>query len=715
MHAPTSHDHHFAPLSSLCPAATLPPRRPPDIDGPPGALRRSLEPSSIYLSITFQPTSTRSHRMSILVITHISCHGKDYECRRKVDIADGTIPVGDIVRFFWPRLAPNFTCKSIRSFDGDLEDFVDVENPEAHFVKAKDKYEFRYAEADGTASHSSILHNSFYCKAESTPNGVAFYVQKSQNPQKQSNGETSAATNGNIVNLISPVKVIVKSEPTSAFDLPSTSTNPERSRDSSSHPSPQGNITLNDNYCFDAKADQIVEKSNSGSPASGSSAQKDEFGDQLNEFFNNQDLLNNYSALFNPNGTTSEPSAPEEVTPSRVVPNDMDMSTLVVPNAIEHLQTQVERGQYALAELRKYANGEVSFFEDQVKRIITLAMGDYLFDNYFDSCNAPVRREFCRRYLAQLPGKLRLEIFSNSKTVGTVDCYIKNKKKRIRKIAMRENGCPPAKRACTMKPVEPPPERPRPPALLNEMNSGKVDPFSSEMIVLYKKTNAYRQTLINALNKTPGVEPVDEVVKEFPLLAKNATLLDQDFYMATSRLQSDTVDFEDEWNTEWAPRIEKYFDTVSPNKHAQLERMYGNVPDRQNFKAFLMVFSLLEYNALSLGQVKTMIVECHSMSIADAVVDVRVHKDIKDPLILANEVGFRVCVGNVTLPLTATFATALKQLVQVHYVFRISHKVLFRPIYQVLETIYGLSTNALRFSQRALSLVENLRSAGCCE
>lgn len=90
--------------------------------------------------------------------------------------------------------------------------------------------------------------------------------------------------------------------------------------------------------------------------------------------------------------------------------------------------------------------------------------------------------------------------------------------------------------------------------------------------------------------------------------------LEQDFEMCTSRLRQSIVNFEAEWEDSFAPVVAKYFDSVCPAKYVAIDRLYRDVVDRESLQAFVMVFSLLEYNALTLAQIKTMIIE-HAVSL----------------------------------------------------------------------------------------------------
>uniref|UniRef100_A0AC34QF40 Uncharacterized protein n=1 Tax=Panagrolaimus sp. JU765 TaxID=591449 RepID=A0AC34QF40_9BILA len=613
--------------------------------------------------------------MSILVISITNCNGKDYESRRKCEITQ-SVPISELVRFFWPRISSNFICKSIRQFDAELEEFVDIEDPESEMAVAKQKYEFRYFESELTNPTGSVMASAVNLRAEATDHGVAFFLHRNQKTNCASPAE--------------PMKIAKKEVLEHVLDFPSTSTHSPIV----SAPSVPNTESVDVSTTNSSPVTEEVEK----------------FTGELQDFFTSYGSL--FGEIKSENTETSalfEESFHVQPAPMEVAE---DFSNIIVPNAIEHLQTKVDRGEFALAELQKYAEGKISFFHEQVKRVITLAMGDYLLENYFDACTAPVRRYFCSNYLSQLPGNLRPEIFSNSKTVGTVDCYIKNKKKRLRKLSrMAEQGlastAPPPKKARN----EPIPERPKPPKFVLEIKYVDLDQFGPEMEMLYKKSYTYRQSLINALNRWPNVDVIDEVASEFPQLINVPSLLEQDFELCTTRVRTTAVDFEAEWEENFGPIVTKYFESVCPSKYVNIDRLYKNAIDKDSLQAFIMVFSLLEYNALTLAQIRTMLIEHdENTPLEDVIEDVRSRKKIAEPVILCGKNGFRVVIGRHALPTTERFATALKQLIQVHSVFKIVHKVLFRPIYQVLESVYGLATNALRFSQRALALVENLRS-----
>ena len=337
--------------------------------------------------------------------------------------------------------------------------------------------------------------------------GIAFFLQKTDGHHGFPAGLGHAKT--------FVKKEEIKQSPYANVDLPSTSTGNQSPEQQYSPPLQQ----IRDGVIVDTKP-QVIEITTASSSPVNEDPEVEKFTGELQDFFNQYGIFGNVAESVQDDSSMDNSSQ----LPSTDTP---ELDNIIIPNAVEHLQTQVDRGDFALGELRKYADGEINFFHEQVKRVITLAIGDYLLENYFDTCTAPVRRYFCQRYLAQLPGNLRPEIFSNSKTVGTVDCYIKNKKKRLRKLSrMAEQGlasttAPPPKKAK----VEPVPERPKAPKFVDEMRVTDLDEDGEELQILYKKSYTYRQNLINYLNKAPDVDPIDEITYEFPHIVNVSQLV----------------------------------------------------------------------------------------------------------------------------------------------------------------------------------------------
>ena len=347
--------------------------------------------------------------------------------------------------------------------------------------------------------------------------GIAFFLQKTDSHHGFPAGLGHAK--------IFMKKEEIKQSPYANVDLPSTSTGNQSPEQQYSPPSQH----IGDGIIVDTKP-QVIEITTASSSPVNEDPEVEKFTGELQDFFNQYGIFGSVSdSVQDDSSLDNSAQLPSTDTP------ELDN----IPNAVEHLQTQVDRGDFALGELRKYADGEINFFHEQVKRVITLAIGDYLLENYFDTCTAPVRRYFCQRYLAQLPGNLRPEIFSNSKTVGTVDCYIKNKKKRLRKLSrMAEQGlasttAPPPKKVK----VEPIPERPKAPKFVDEMRVTDLDENGEELQILYKKSYTYRQNLINYLNKAPDVDPIDEITYEFPHIVNVSHLVSFIFRLQSNNCQ----------------------------------------------------------------------------------------------------------------------------------------------------------------------------------
>lgn len=404
-----------------------------------------------------------------------------------------------------------------------------------------------------------MISNIFNCRAEYTNDGISFYLQKSSG---NFNGSQNSFTHAkSIPPVLQREDFSLRKSPFSAVDLPSTST-ANNTPEQQLSPIQDNPINIGTPEVVVIKTDTTTSPVNDDPEVEKFSGELQNFFQQYGQMFNNVNMetSGDLSSMIDNSFASADDSNIQNSFISQ--PEVPELAHIVIPNAVEHLINNVDRGDFALTELRKYADGEVSFFHEQVKRVITLAMGDYLLENYFDTCTAPVRRYFCQRYLAQLPGNLRPEIFSNSKTVGTVDCYIKNKKKRLRKLSrMAEQGlavssAPPAKK----KKDDPVVERPKPPKFVDEVRASTYQPDSPEMELLYKKTYSYRQALINAVNKMPDVDPIDEIVYEFPQLVKVPSLLNVDFEACTSRIRQSVVNFEDEWEENFAPIVVKYFD-----------------------------------------------------------------------------------------------------------------------------------------------------------